>query len=226
MHGDTECCSYTCREDATGFKSCQYLGGCRPAGELCRKDADCCNDAVDVAAGTCDKAVDGLDVGRCKNPGGCAPAGEVCGTSDGSPSGSNECCPGPEGGANEAACQPTASGTHRCTVTGNCKPDGLDCMAPGDCCSGICENGTCGETPCIGDGQPCAFSDQCCSGICAPDPNTGELVCNPDCVPSGQACTANSDCCGGYCNPQTLTCGYIIERTWVDAPMSIDPSRL
>lgn len=203
---DTSCCSFTCRANDAGVKTCRYLGGCRPVGELCREDADCCNAAV---GGTCVKATD-QDVGRCGAVGGCAPAGEVCGIGSGGEGGSNECCPGHDNGG-DANCVETSSGTERCLSSdGQCKADGLDCQEASECCSGICEGNVCGETACVPSGESCAFSEQCCDdGVCAPDPTTGELVCNPECIAEGDACTSDSDCCGGYCDVQTLTCGFV-----------------
>jgi len=31
-----------CANDSTGLSACEYLGGCRPEGELCRRETDCC----------------------------------------------------------------------------------------------------------------------------------------------------------------------------------------
>jgi len=201
---DEECCSRACRDDGTGYKSCRYLGGCRPFGELCRDDADCCNDAVDSADGTCEIFNPTTGVGRCTNPPACAPAGEVC------EGGTNECCPGnPDG---KEFCLTTAIGVDRCFVSElMCATEGSNCSDPSDCCSGVCEDGMCGALVCIADEQPCAFSDQCCSGICAPDSVTGELVCSPACLPDGESCTADGDCCNGFCDPQTLICGIIVQ---------------
>ncbi len=201
---DSECCGFTCRDlGNTGVKSCQYLGGYRPAGELCREDTDCCNNPVNNGPGVCMIFNQASGVGRCQNPGGCAPTGEVCGTSDGSPSGSNQCCPQPVPPGAPDPCQQTPIGTYRCF---ECYTMGQTCMDPTDCCSGTCTNGMC---TCVGDGQSCQTGEECCSGICAPD-GTGNLVCSPSCIPDGGTCTTNTDCCGGYCDPQTLTCLTII----------------
>jgi hypothetical protein len=35
-------CSGLCANDSTGLSACEYLGGCRPEGELCRRETDCC----------------------------------------------------------------------------------------------------------------------------------------------------------------------------------------
>ena len=199
---NSECCSYACRDDGAGLDTCQYLGGCRPYGELCRKDSDCCNDAVNGGPGVCEISNTETGVGRCGNPGGCAPAGEVC------VGGSNECCPGnPDG---QEFCLPTAIGVDRCLVSGQCKLEGVGCATPDECCSGICEGGTCGALACFADGESCAFSDQCCSGYCLPDA-AGNLVCGAACVADGGDCTASTDCCNGYCDSQSLACGVIIQ---------------
>lgn len=81
------CAVRACADDGTGVTSCQFLGGCRPFGELCRDDSDCCSDPAQPGGGVC-MLIAGSDtgLGRCGNPGGCAPAGEICAVS-GSPTG-------------------------------------------------------------------------------------------------------------------------------------------
>lgn len=202
---DTECCGFSCIDVVnSGVKSCQYLGGCRTAGELCRKDTDCCNDAATNQPGVCMIYNAEEGVGRCQNPGGCAPTGEVCATADGTPSGSNQCCPQPVPAGDPNPCVQTAEGPYRCY---GCFITGTACDDNADCCNGTCNNGVCG---CTGDGQSCQTADECCSKVCAPD-GSGNLVCAPGCLPDAATCTANGDCCGGYCDPQTLTCSTIIQ---------------
>jgi hypothetical protein len=200
---DTECCGFTCRDPFhIGVDTCQYLGGCRTAGELCRHDSDCCNDPVNNGPGVCQIFNQASGVGRCQNPGGCAPTGEVCGTADGGPSGSNQCCPQPVPQGDPNPCQTTQpDGTYRCF---GCFVQGTACNDNADCCNGTCvgaPNGMCG---CTGDGQACQTATECCSGVCV------NGTCGSGCVMDGNTCTANSDCCGGYCDTQTLMCATII----------------
>jgi hypothetical protein len=184
---DTTCCSLSCRDNGTGFQSCQYLSGCRPMGELCRQGADCCNYAVQSNEDVCNKTVND-DVGRCQNPGGDAPAGEVCGDAEGNPQGSNTCAGGQGQGATNV----------------NCNSSGPDLPYR---CDG-------GDDPCLTESQSCALGADCCSGVCAPDAG-GDLVCDPpdQCRVVGDTCTANGDCCSNFCDPQTLLCatGAIID---------------
>lgn len=181
---DAHCCSLYCRDNGTGFMSCGYISGCRPAYELCRDDGDCCNAAVQ-ASGVCDKQLAGSTVGRCLNPGGDAPSGEICGDAAGNPVGSNTC----------------AGSNGQGSANANCRSSGQDlpfrCEGP--------------ETMCFGAGTACAHGGECCSGICAPDAS-GNLVCDPEgsCRADGETCTADADCCGGVCDTQTLTCQTVI----------------
>jgi hypothetical protein len=49
-------------------------------------------------------------------------------------------------------------------LTPACQPAGASCTATNNqCCSGICEGGTC---VCIPVCEPCTVDAQCCSGIC------------------------------------------------------------
>jgi hypothetical protein len=206
-----ECRSGACADDGTGFLSCQYLGGCRPYGELCRHHEDCCN-YVDAPDSACEW-FDGTEtLGVCGNPGGCAPAGEVCAI-DGDRSGYNECCPGagPEGNAN---CQlSTVAPVWRCNAGhANCTQLGQTCTTDAECCSGSCidtdDDGDleCGEFVCLGDGEACSTPEQCCNGVCVPEPVTNILRCGATCVALGGACTRGADCCDGNCRTDG-TCG-------------------
>jgi hypothetical protein len=192
-----ECCSRACVDDGTGYKSCQYLGGCRPFGELCRKDSECCNfnagnnpqncNAPATNPGICRIIDQAEGIGRCDNPGNFAPAGELCGPN------TNECCPGvPDG---KLVCQTTFFGVERCLL---CRPGGVDCTDNSQCCGGQCVNGKCGGTSCVPNGQGCATPDECCGKICTPDAQ-GVLRCGSTCIPVTGACTTNADCCTGNC---------------------------
>jgi hypothetical protein len=47
-----------------------------------------------------------------------------------------------------------------------CRPAGTDCSNASQCCTGICDNGTCRSAPCRAVGIRCAFNTDCCTGIC------------------------------------------------------------
>ena len=202
------CCSSVCADDGSGYRSCQFLGGCRPFGELCRSDAECCNDPAFGGPGVCEPIAEGL--GRCLNPTGCAPAGELCepGYHDCCPCGTPDLSPGCPNPSGDEFCLPTIYGVLRC-FSDDCVIEGGPCEDDEDCCGGICTDGICGEGfECLDDLEPCAFSDQCCCLICAPD-EEGGLVCCPgggECVPEGGSCTSDADCCSGRCNRDGI-CG-------------------
>ena len=183
---NSDCCSFACLDDGTGYRSCQFLGGCRPRGELCTSAGECCL-GINVCPGRPDTTATACvisegNLGRCgEDAMGPKPSGEVC---DGRVSGSHDCCDGsnfdPDGtNSPDELCQETALGLYRCV---------------GD------------ATACTGDGQTCSVGQDCCSGICAPD-TTGTLVCTPgSCSPEGASCTTGDDCCLRACNAQGV-CG-------------------
>jgi hypothetical protein len=202
------CCSSLCADDGSGYRSCQYLGGCRPFGELCRSDGECCNNPANDGPGVCVTVAEGI--GRCENPTGCAPAGELCGP------GYHTCCrcatpmsePGCPNPDASLFCLDTVFGVSRC-FSDDCVLEGGPCDAPEDCCGGVCTAGVCGPgISCRENLEPCAFSDQCCCRVCAPDA-TGALVCCPGdtpCIAESGRCTTDADCCSGNCNADGI-CG-------------------
>jgi len=97
---------------------------------------------------------------------------------------------------------------------GGCLIDLEPCLYPEQCCSGICENGTCGGGPppsCLPDGYTCNGFPPCCSGPCIngfcgfeedssfPE-DSGPISCS---APTGNACI---DCLAGPCCPQLGEC--------------------
>jgi hypothetical protein len=219
---DSDCASYACASEYVGGpKVCQFLGGCRPAGEICSESWQCCSDVhlEDGAPGEfctlqgegtgCVEhgGVEGLSI--CDLQTGPKEVGEICRDTEGN--NVHQCCP-PE---DEDACQQTITGVWRCAGPGGigeCLPDGEPCLTADQCCSQICipvetEDGTelrCG--PCVPDGGACTTSADCCNynctdGVCQED--------NPECVPLGASCETNDDCCSGYCSADTGTCGTI-----------------
>ncbi len=202
------CCSGVCANDGSGYYSCQYIGGCRPYGEICRSDEECCNNPAFSGPGVCDPINE--EIGRCLNPNGCAPAGELCG------SGYHDCCPcstpdkspGCPNENGDLFCQETVFGVERCFSDDCVLKDG-ECDGDEDCCGGVCTDGVCNAgLECLPDLEACAFSDQCCCQICAPD-DDGDLVCCPGeetCMPAGDKCMSDADCCSGNCNSDGI-CG-------------------
>ncbi len=86
-------------------------------------------------------------------------------------------------------------GTAQCTAGTCCQPDGVSCADGDACCTGKCENGTCGGTECAAIGEACTTRDNCC----------GELRCSSTrecfaCVPDGLSCTEPEECCNGTCD--------------------------
>jgi hypothetical protein len=79
-NGPSQCCSNACIEIVGGASFCAPIGGCRPIGELCSDDVDCCTDNCTLQGG----------VMLCGLPPNCRPPGEICDPSFG------ECCPGVE----------------------------------------------------------------------------------------------------------------------------------
>ncbi|MBI5542907.1 MAG: hypothetical protein HY901_03390 [Deltaproteobacteria bacterium] len=167
----SNCCSGLCALDNSGFRLCQYLGGCHPEEELCRRETDCCayNSAHKGTQPVCQIFDADAGVGRCRQLTGDAPAGEVC---EGSRN--NTCAP-----KNDEYCNESISGIKRC--------------------SGACDGGACSITAtCQPAGAACTSPDECCTGICAPTAEIG-FICAAACLPTGAACSTSSDCCNGYC---------------------------
>jgi hypothetical protein len=173
-----------CADPGTGVHVCQFLSGCRPIGEICRGNNECCSNqcALDGSSG----------VRRCANPPGCLDQGEVC-----SMGGSSNCCPG--GG--RGICSGTIAGVERCYGTSTtCRANGSTCAFGDQCCGGICTFDSmgvlrCGSS-CIADGNGCTANGDCCSGNC----NDG--TCSPaivSCGPITATCTLNTDCCSNNC---------------------------
>lgn len=173
-----ECCSRACAPWApTGVLICQPPSGCRPTGEACNDDSDCCGSAENPGGGdgsvVCSKAP-GEAVGRCDNGNACRPAGAVCKLATTSCNAENNCCAG-NVNKDPTACQQDLLGIPRCTAVGNCADAGSL------------------------EGHECSTSADCCGLPCLPnaDPNGPPFICGTSCVPSGGACTTNADCCAG-----------------------------
>jgi hypothetical protein len=177
-----DCCSRACAPFSSGLFICQPPSGCRPTGELCRTDADCCGFGGvqgQTGTGNCSKTNPTDPVGRCDNGNACRPAGAICKLATTSCNAENNCCSG-NVNQNPYVCQQDILGIPRCTMTG--KP---------------CDDAG------IKTGQACATSADCCGLPCVPNPSytpDGGLppfVCGGICVPNGGACTTSADCCPG-----------------------------
>jgi hypothetical protein len=170
-----DCCSRGCVPyGPTGVLVCAAPTGCRPTGEICRDDADCCGSADqpdgEVTGVTCVKQP-GNPTGRCDQGTICTPAGSICRPTDLACNANANCCAG--NALDVDTCRPDHLGVPRCTVAAD-----IDCASP---------QGRIGEA--------CATSADCCGVYpCVPD-GAGVLRCAPGCVPSGGTCTTAADCC-------------------------------
>jgi hypothetical protein len=202
-----ECCSRACFPyGPSGVLICQPPSGCRPTGELCYEDSDCCggpgNPDNDVSNVMCQKAA-GFSVGRCDNGNSCSPAGAICRLQSGSCNANANCCAGNV--LQKDTCHQDSLGIPRCGIA-ECPPSD-----PG--CAMACQD------PSTKVGMACASSADCCGLPCVYVPGS-ELgyVCGSSCVAAGGACTTTADCCSGLpCNvaPGTAqgTCGTVVGCT-------------
>lgn len=213
---DADCSSYACASSYPGGpKTCQFLGGCRPAEEICTDDWQCCGYLeLSASRNSCQTAQ--------PVPGACSPVGttgvktcalqptdkevgEIC-ESGGMKV--HNCC----GGAD--ACRPTVTGVSRClygggfTADGGCTANGEDCSIADQCCSNICAPATLEDggvvlrcSGCIAEGAACTTNNDCCSTVCTngvcevPVEDAGTL-----CRPLGGACTSGAQCCSQICS--------------------------
>lgn len=233
---DLDCASFACASTFQGGpKICQYLGGCRPAGEVCGQDFECCGylelsqtrnqcRTAQPTPGACLILLTASDGGvllrKCELQPTDKEAGEICYSSTGPV---HNCCGG------TAVCQPTVTGVSRCFGVGvvpDGGPDGGACLANGNlcsiadqCCTKVCAPGTTDAgtrlicSGCIADGAACTTNVDCCSqicaaGICGAAPDGGVI-----CTPLGGACTADSPCCSTICSGSSCrTCRVLGDR--------------
>jgi hypothetical protein len=188
-----DCCSRACAPYKGRVLICQPPSGCRPTGEVCRTDADCCGFGGvqgDTGTGNCSKAAPTDPVGRCDNGNACRPAGAICKLATMSCNAENNCCAG-NVNQNPEVCQQDILGIPRCMLKG------------GTLCG---DGGT-------RSGQACATSVDCCGLPCVPNPNftpdagasVPVFVCGGICVAAGGTCTTGADCCPGL--PCVMTPG-------------------
>jgi len=190
-----DCCSRSCAPfGPTGVSICQPPSGCRPTGELCQTDNDCCGapgtpGSTKVGSGQpadvhCSKPAGGT-IGRCDNVHVCSPAGAICRLASNSCNATDECCSGTVQ-THPLNCQQDLLGIPRCTVATD-----HDCKEAG------------APVP----GTVCASSADCCGLPCVPNPTAGgaPFVCGGTCVSGGGKCTTSADCCPGL--PCTIAPG-------------------
>ena len=121
----------------------------------------------------------------------CVPAGRRCGTKKNDPP-CRKCC--------QRYHIVNAKGTKKCA----CRPAGAECTSPPQCCSGICQNGTCRSAPCRAASIRCEINSDCCSGVCGCfeiAPGISGCTCrNATCAPPEADCTVDADCCTDICS--------------------------
>jgi hypothetical protein len=215
-----ECCSRACFPAASGALVCQPPSGCRPTGELCAVDQDCCgSDGLPDGNKThvkCRKEP-GFNLGRCDNGNMCAPAGAICRLQTVQCNATDNCCAGNV--QQFDTCHQDSLGIPRCGgAGGTCTyTPGMACSSSADCCNmapcvptpGSEFGFVCGSTQCQMTGAACTTNADCCSGLpCDLPPGASQGTCGTPgtCVLYGQSCTAggtpccdNVACNGGYC---------------------------
>jgi len=222
-----ECCSRACQPYApTGVMICQPPSGCRPTGEVCANDSDCCgsegNPDGEISGVTCSKEGDN-PLGRCDNGNSCTPAGGICRLQSKSCNENANCCSGNV--LQNDTCKRDALGIPRClTAEIDCTDpsafEGMDCATSADCCGLPCTPSTGGEFPtltcggmCVAEDGVCTTSSDCCTGGCDVPAGSTMGTCGPpeECAGFGQACKVSADCCNMVtCNADGI-CGSIID---------------
>jgi hypothetical protein len=223
-----ECCSRACLPyGATNVLICQPPSGCRPTGEVCADDADCCGSATnpdgEISDVHCSKVGDN-PLGRCDAGNSCTPAGGICRLQSQSCNENANCCAGNVLQFN--TCALDNLGIPRCLAAEiDCTDPsdyiGMDCATSADCCGLPCTPQGSGEFPpllcgeaCVMETGVCTNNADCCAGLsCDIPPGSSSGSCWPNqdnCAEYGQACTVAEDCCNGLpCN--NGTCGFIVD---------------
>jgi hypothetical protein len=169
------CCSRACAPwGPTDVLICQPASGCKPVGDLCASNTDCCGGTGQNPTQTCNKSGN-EPLGVCSNPSGCKPNGDICRLQTNQCNATDNCCSGNV--QQYDTCHQDNLGVPRCSYAGDagCIPvdAGTQCATSADCCN---------LNPCVPDGD-------------------GGYTCYPEaCVPTNGVCTTDADCCpGGHC---------------------------
>ncbi len=227
------CCSRACAPwGPTSVLICQEASGCKPSGDVCTKNSDCCGGWGTNPQATCQKGSSTDPTGVCSNPTGCKPNGDICRLQSNQCNATDNCCSGNV--QNYDTCHQDSLGIPRCSYAGDagCIPASADagCSSSADCCnlnpcvpnpSDAGPPYTCYPQSCVPASGACTTDADCCpgghcyilsgqtSGSCvAPDAGTTDAA--PPCALYGQTCTQNSDCCdnipctNGHCVTPTV----------------------
>jgi hypothetical protein len=205
-----DCCSRACQPyGPTGVLICQPSSGCRPRGEVCREDDDCCG-SINLPDGertgvTCSK-VAGNEYGRCDSGNACTPAGAICRLQTDSCNAPANCCAGNV--LQFDTCKLDNLGIPRCVVQEiDCGDPtdyvGQECATAADCCGLPCLPNPGGDPPlicggaCVEEDGECTTTADCCSGPCTFTPGEPTGFCGPpsECLEYGQQCDGSTPCC-------------------------------
>jgi hypothetical protein len=204
---DMSCCSHSCGPFGaiSGATICEPASGCKPTGDLCRSDDDCCGnpDSGLPLNGPehCQKDSTTQVFGRCNTGTSCNEPGIICKAPDGTCNGVNNCCEPlfADGGAVPSSycnndpgncCRKDALGIPRCLkiasdCTANPPPAGTACATSADCCGKPCVGGKC-EGTCQQSGMECTTNGDCCAGLpCVIPPGSTKGICNGTLLPDG-----------------------------------------
>jgi len=124
----------------------------------------------------------------------CIPTGQRCGTKEQDPP-CAKCC--------NRYHIVNANGRKKCA----CRPAGVGCSNPTQCCTGICQKGTCRSAPCRAVKVGCAINSDCCSGVCGCVeifPGATSCTCRKaTCAQPDGDCSDDADCCTETCSDGT-----------------------
>jgi hypothetical protein len=235
-----DCCSGTCMGGM-----CAMVPVCRPAGETCAKNDECCGR---ICAERGESGVMG-----CQLLSACRADGEICATGDTCCSGRCTTMPGGTGrcqalpgcrpalepcmdakdccsGLCAPSLEPSGPGPNRCVRADGCQPEQERCATGATCCSGVCNVGPegvgrCAKAPrpmadhCRVLGELCMKPDECCAGTRCHADAAGAMRCLPKaggCSAAGFPCSVGEQCCGHRCLPDG-TGGYTCRDTCAPA---------
>jgi hypothetical protein len=166
------CCSRACAPwGPTGVFICQPASGCRPIGEVCAQDDDCCGGPglppPQSQGGPAQCIITPPNVlGVCHNSTGCKPNGDICKLPTLSCNADQDCCAG--NGTKRSPCKQDILGVPRCANV-DCVNAGTECSTSADCCA-----------PDGGPGIPCVPNPGW-----TPDAGVPEFVCSATtCIPT------------------------------------------